>query len=274
MIKALIVGDIIGRPGRTVLQDALNRIRLSHDPDIVLVNGENAAGGFGITEKVYNLFVSEFGVDCVTTGNHWHDKKELFSYLPLAERLFLPGNVHNTPSELRGLYKGVTKKSGIPFAVINVIGRVFMHENNKNPFEAISRLVEAIPKQTKVILVDVHAEASSEKLALGDFLTCNVSLVFGTHSHVPTADGRLLENFTGFITDVGMTGPYDSIIGMKKELALKRMLTGNKSVRLEPAKHDLRFYGILAEIDEETGQCCKISRVIMKNSEIQIQSLN
>ncbi len=268
MIKVFAIGDVVGRAGRKAIEKSIGLIKKRYKPDILLLNGENSAGGFGITKKIFHQFTEEWGFDCITTGNHWHDKKEIIPFIPEAERLLVPGNMENVADETAGL-KILTSTTGVKFAVINLIGKAFMHDGNRNPFQAASRLVAKIPENVKVRIVDMHAEASSEKAGMAYFLRSKVSLVYGTHSHVPTADERILSGGTGFVTDLGLTGSYDSIIGMEPKAALKRMLTSKKA-RLEPAKDNPWLCGITAEIDENSGYCKKIDRVCLKLNDIDV----
>lgn len=257
-IKAFVIGDVVGRVGRRTVEFFLKRIRQEINPDILLINGENAAGGFGITEKIYQQFTEELGVDCITMGNHWHDKKEIHNFLERAPRLVLPANMGNVAKEQLGLRILKTSK-GQSFAVINLIGQAFMHDTNRNPFQTVERLLAAIPDSVCLRFVDMHGEATSEKQGMGVLLDGRVSLVYGTHSHVQTADERLLKQGTGFITDVGATGAYDSIIGMDKKLVLKRLLSGEKA-KLCPARDDPWLCAVEALIDEKTGRCRQLIR--------------
>ena len=259
MIRILAMGDIMGKAGRLCLDAMLPRLRLEHAPDIVLVNGENAAGGFGLTEKVYKGFIEGNGVDAVTMGNHWHDKREIYDYFPRADRLVLPANMGNVEREDMGL-KIITAKNGVRFAVMNVIGRAFMVEGNRDIFKALDKMIQQIPSAVRLRIVDIHAEATSEKQCLAWYLCGKVSLVYGTHSHVPTADERILDSKTGFITDLGMTGAYDSVIGIRKEAAMLRMMTGEKK-KFEPATGDPWLCGLVADIDEATGHCTAVKRL-------------
>ena len=258
MTRILAVGDIMGKAGRQALDKLLPKARAEFAPDLVLVNGENAAGGFGLTEKIYDAFVDTLGIDCVTMGNHWHDKREIYDFLPRAEKLVLPANMGNVDDETRGL-RILTTKGGTRFAVMNLIGRAFMQEGNRDPFKAIDRLLEEVPAAVKVRIVDVHAEATSEKQGLGWYLAGKVSLVYGTHSHVPAADERVLGGKTGFVTDIGMTGGYDSVIGIRKEAAIHRLLTGEKK-KFEPASDDPWLCFVVADVDDQTGHCTAIQR--------------
>ncbi|NRA64292.1 MAG: YmdB family metallophosphoesterase [Pseudobacteriovorax sp.] len=258
MIKIIAIGDVVGKAGRQALAKSLPLIRERIDPDIVIVNGENAAGGFGITKKIYKQFIENFSIDCVTTGNHWHDKREIFEFLPQAERLVVPANMSNVESIEMG-YKILEDRNGNPFAVINLIGNAFMQPGNRNLFKTIDLIMDRIPQNVKVRIVDVHAEATSEKQGVGRYLAGNVSLVFGTHSHVQTADERILEDATGYITDIGMTGPYESVIGIKTEAAIARM-KDNERKRFEPASKDLWTPFIEVSVDPKSGLCHSIKR--------------
>ncbi len=259
MTTILAIGDVMGKAGRRCLDRLLPRAREEFKPDIVLVNGENAAGGYGLTKKIYDEMVGPLGVDAVTMGNHWHDKREIYEFMGTADRMILPANMANVDNEEHGL-KIITAKNGQSFAVVNLIGKAFMYGENRCPFKAVDRLFDRVPSYVRIRIVDMHAEATSEKQALGWYLKGRASLVYGTHSHVPTADERILGGATGFCTDLGMTGAYDSVIGMKKEAAIARLVTGEKK-KLEPATGDPWMYAIVADIDEDTGRCRSIRRV-------------
>ena len=259
MTKVLAIGDIMGKAGRRCLERLLPTIRTEHQPDVVIVNGENAAGGFGLTEKIYKSFIESYGIDAVTMGNHWHDKREIFDFMRQADRLVLPANMGNVEREEQGL-KLLTAKSGVRFAVINCIGRAFMHDGNRDIFKAVDKLLDQIPPSIRIRVIDIHAEATSEKQALGWYVAGRASLVYGTHSHVPTADDRILEAKTGFVTDIGMTGPYDSVIGIEKNAAIQRLLTGEKR-KFEPATGNPWLYAIIADIDDNTGHCLSVQRL-------------
>jgi metallophosphoesterase (TIGR00282 family) len=259
MTRILAIGDVMGKAGRRALERLLPRARAELQPDIVLLNGENAAGGFGLTEKIYQGFVTGLGVDCVTMGNHWHDKREIYDFLPRADRLVLPANMGNVEREASGL-RVLTAKNGVQFAVINLIGRAFMQEGNRDPFKAVDKLLGEVPAAVKLRIVDVHAEATSEKQGLAWYLCGRVSVVYGTHSHVPAADERILGGKTGFVTDIGMTGGYDSVIGIRKEAAIQRLLTGEKK-KFEPATDDPWLCALVADVDDATGVCTRVQRL-------------
>lgn len=257
MTRVVAFGDIIGKPGRVALSKVLQKIKENSDADFILVNGENAAGGFGLTRKVYEE-ICGFGVDCLTMGNHWHDKREIYQFIDEANKIVLPANMMNVNSPKAG-YKILTSKNGRSILVANLIGCAFMHPDNRSPFKSIDQILSQISDNVKIRIVDFHGEATSEKQGIGAYLAERVSLVYGTHSHVPTADERILKDFTGFVTDVGMTGPYDSIIGIRTDSALKRLVTGEKK-NFEPASKDLWGCYIVADICDETGRCRSIER--------------
>jgi 2',3'-cyclic-nucleotide 2'-phosphodiesterase len=256
-LKILFVGDIVGRTGRQALVRRLDRLVDTHNVDLVVVNGENAAAGFGLTiDLARELF--ELGVDVVTSGNHIWDKKEIFGYLDIQNRLLRPANY---PSGAPGRGSGVfSTSSGVKVGVLNLEGRVFM-SNLECPFRTADILVEDLRRQTPIILVDFHAEATSEKAALGFYLDGRVSAVIGTHTHVQTADERILPKGTAYITDAGMTGSRDAVIGIRKELAIEKFLT-QLPIRFEVAKKDPILCGVLVTINEETGLALSVQRIL------------
>lgn len=266
-MRILFVGDIFGRPGRTIVHERLPELQKQHQVELTIANGENAAGGFGITPQIAEeLF--ELGVDVITTGNHVWDKRELIDYLnsangneaSLARRVLRPANYPGgTPGF--GWYQGRTR-SGVDYAVIDLQGRVFM-ANNDDPFRVADDLLKRIT--AKVVLVDIHAEATSEKVALGWYLEGRVTAVLGTHTHVPTADEHVLPKGTAYQTDVGMTGPYDSVIGVVKENILQRFLT-NMPGRFEAASDDVRLCATLIDCDAATGRATAVQRIMLKES--------
>ena len=263
-MQILFVGDIFGRPGRNIVREHLAALVKEHAVDLCIANGENAAGGFGLPPPIAEEFL-DLGIDVITTGNHVWDKRELVEYFnhaadepySPARRVLRPANYPaGTPGV--GVFEGTTR-AGVPYAVVNLQGRVFM-SNIDAPFRAADELLEKIA--AKVIFVDFHAEATSEKVAMGWYLAGRVTAVIGTHTHVPTADTRVLPGGTAYQTDVGMTGPYDSVIGVQKELVLQRFLTGLPA-RFEAAVHDVRFCAVLVECDEITGKALRIQRIIL-----------
>jgi metallophosphoesterase (TIGR00282 family) len=262
-MRILFIGDIFGRPGRTIVQERLKGLVREHSVGLVIANGENSAAGFGITPSLAeDLF--ELGIDVITTGNHVWDKREILDYFEIANgnqsdparRLLRPANY---PPDMPGwgLYEG--KKNGVPYAVINLQGRIFMASND-DPFRTVDQLLKQV--QAKVIFVDIHAEATSEKVAMGWYLDGRVSAVVGTHTHIPTADERVLPKGTAYITDVGMTGPYDSVIGVQKELVVGKFLS-NMPVRFEPATGDVRLCAVIVDCDDATGRAQTIQRLMI-----------
>jgi metallophosphoesterase (TIGR00282 family) len=255
-VKLLFIGDIVGRAGRKILAEQLDRLVDRHFIDLVVANGENAAAGYGLTPAVLRELY-DAGVDVVTTGNHIWDKKEINPVLERDDRLLRPANY---PPGLPGRGSGVYETAaGLKVGVLNLEGRVFM-KNLDCPFRAADTLVAELRKSTSIILVDFHAEATSEKQALGYYLDGRVSAVIGTHTHVQTADERILAGGTGYLTDVGMSGSQDAIIGNLKESALDRFLT-QMPVRLEVAKKDPQLSAVLLTINEESGVCEQIERI-------------
>jgi len=256
-MRILFVGDVVGRAGRRILREKLGDVRHKHDVDFTILNAENAAGGFGINRKIAAEFL-RLDVDVMTSGNHIWDNQEAIGYLEEQPRLIRPANY---PPGLPGSGSCIaTSRTGVPVAVINLQGRVFMPPLDC-PFRAAERLVEDARKEADVIIVDFHAEATSEKMAIGWFLDGKVSAVLGTHTHVPTADQRILPQGTGYLSDVGMTGAYDSIIGMQVESALPRFLDGFSRKRFEPASGNPRFCAVLVDVDQDSGKAVSIDRV-------------
>jgi 2',3'-cyclic-nucleotide 2'-phosphodiesterase len=255
-MKVLLIGDITGSPGRNVLKERLRQIQQSESIGFTIANAENAAGGSGVTENIANELFS-YNIDVLTSGDHIWKKKETAAYIAREERLLRPANY---PDSAPGFGCHVFEaRTGEVVGVINLIGRVFM-QAAECPFLKARECVKNLRKQTNVIFVDMHAEATSEKVAMGWFLDGLVSCVFGTHTHIQTADERLLHNHTAYITDIGMTGPMDSVIGRKKEQILDRFLT-QMPVRFEMAEDDVRIHGAVVEIDTVTGHALSIKRV-------------
>lgn len=255
-MKIILIGDIVGRPGREVLRATLPRLKEQHGAEFVVANVENAAAGAGVTQSVGEEILAA-GVDVMTSGNHIYDKREVIPYIEQENRLLRPANyAPDTPG--RGLWIGATT-SGTPVAVMNVQGRVFMPMTDC-PFRTADRLLEGIGSRARVIIVDHHAEATSEKLAMARYLDGRASLVVGTHTHVQTADEQVLPGGTGYITDLGMTGPHDGVIGVQSELVIARFVRGMPN-RFETARGDAKLHGIVAEIDEQTGKAASVERV-------------
>ncbi|MFO7813263.1 MAG: TIGR00282 family metallophosphoesterase [Pelovirga sp.] len=256
VLKLLFVGDIVGRAGRKALNDNLKGLVNYHQIDLVIANGENAAAGYGLTGPILKeLFAC--GVDVVTSGNHIWDKKEIIPILDREHRLLRPANY---PPGLPGRGIGVYETAGgIRIGVCNLEGRVFM-KSLDCPFRAADLLIDELRQATSIILVDFHAEATSEKQALGYYLDGRVSAVIGTHTHVQTADEVILAGGTGYLTDVGMSGSQDAVIGNEKDAALERFLS-QMPIRLEVAKNDPQLSAVVLTIDEDSGRCTRIERI-------------
>uniref|UniRef100_A0A7C5EMB3 TIGR00282 family metallophosphoesterase n=1 Tax=Desulfobacca acetoxidans TaxID=60893 RepID=A0A7C5EMB3_9BACT len=254
-MNILFLGDIVGSPGRRAVEELLNRLVDRHLIDLVVANGENASGGIGITPAVADQLLN-MGIDLLTSGNHIWKHKEIVPYLEDTDRLLRPANYPpDTPG--RG-YAILETALGEKVAVINLEGRVFMSPL-ECPFRTVEKILAGFSPEVKVILVDMHAEATSEKLAMGWFLDGRVSAVLGTHTHVQTADERVLPGGTGYITDVGMTGPINSVIGMKTEVILERFLT-QRPQPFKVASQNIQLQGVVLKIDPR-GRCQKITRI-------------
>ncbi len=255
-IGVLFIGDIVGKPGRRVLREILPRIKEEYDPGITIANGENAAGGFGITPDVAEELL-RLGVDIITSGNHVWDKKEVVDFIKDRRWLLRP---ENFPPGVPGFGSGVFKaKDGTRIGILNLQGRVFM-EDLDCPFRVGMEAVKRLREETPLIIVDFHGEATSEKKAIGWFLDGHVSGIIGTHTHVQTADERVLPKGTAYITDVGMTGAMDSVIGIKMEQALTRFLT-QMPQRFDVASKNLELNGVFLRIHRETGKATHIERI-------------
>jgi 2',3'-cyclic-nucleotide 2'-phosphodiesterase len=258
-MRLLFIGDIVGSPGRLVVEERLADILAQERIDLTIANADNAAGGFGIIPRLAEQLLAT-GIDVLCGGNHIWDRKEIADYLPHQPRLLRPANFPDgVPGS--GLFVGETSL-GLPFAVLHLQGRTFMPAIDC-PFRRADRELGHVPGSVKVILVDVHAEATSEKQALGWYLDGRVSAVVGTHTHVATADERILPRGTAFITDVGMTGPHDSVIGMDPRAVLDRFLQGLPA-RFEVAANNLAMHAVRIEIDAETGRASSIERAVYR----------
>lgn len=258
-MKILFIGDIVGSPGRSAIEKLVPAIRKRENIEFVIANCENAAGGSGITPKIAKeLF--EFGVDTLTSGDHIWKRKEIVEMLDQQADILRPANY---PPGVPGSGSNVARtKKGNLVGVVNVVGRTFM-EPVDCPFRKVREEIDEMQKKTKVIVIDIHAEATSEKIAMGWYLDGLVSAVIGTHTHVQTADERILPQGTAYITDTGMTGPHDSVIGRKKEQILTRFIT-QLPTRFEMAEGDTRLNGVIIDVDEETGKAKSIKRVSEK----------
>ncbi|TSA55698.1 TIGR00282 family metallophosphoesterase [bacterium] len=256
-MNVLLIGDITGAPGRNILKEQLKNIQKQESIGFTIANAENAAGGSGVTENIANELFS-YGIDVLTSGDHIWKKKETAEYIAREYRLLRPANYPDIAPGF-GCYVFKTR-TGESIGVINLIGRVFMQAVDC-PFRKAMECVEKLRKETNTIFVDIHAEATSEKVAMGWFLDGMVSCVFGTHTHIQTADERLLYKHTAYITDIGMTGPMDSVIGRKKEQILERFLS-QMPVKFEMAEADVRIHGAVVEVDLKTGYALSIERLL------------
>lgn len=263
-MRVLFLGDIFGKPGRDCIKRELSNIIEEHSAEVVIANGENAAGGLGITPKISESLLNS-GIDVLTTGNHIYKKKEIYEYLGSQPRLLKPANYPpGTPGN--GFYifsSDKTKNKKV--AVTNICGRVFI-ENFDCPFRCIDRLLKDIIKKTPIIIVDFHGEVTSEKSAMGWFLDGRVSAVIGTHTHVQTADDRILPKGTAFISDVGMVGPRDSVIGIRKEIVIERFINLMPQ-KFKVANENNWISGVIIDIDDKSGRSNSISRINVKVSE-------
>ncbi len=255
-MRILFVGDVVGRPGREAVERLLPRLKADRDVDACIVNGENAADGIGITPRLADQLLAA-GADAITLGNHTWRRSEITAYLGSSERVVRPANLA-AASPGRGLAV-IPAADGTPVGVINVLGSLFL-EPARSMWELVDELVDEAHRSTPVVVVDVHAEATSEKVALARWLDGRVTAVLGTHTHVQTADARVQPGGTAAITDVGMTGPHDSVIGVEADLAIRRMRTG-MPVRFETAHGGVRLEGVLVECDAETGRATGIEPV-------------
>ncbi|QHE52265.1 TIGR00282 family metallophosphoesterase [Pontibacillus sp. HMF3514] len=259
-MKILFVGDVVGSPGRQMVQDYLPKLKQAYHPNFTIINGENAASGKGINEKIYRSFIEQ-GAQAVTLGNHAWDKKEIFDFIDKADKMVRPANFpEGTPG------KGLTfiKDNGVELAIINLQGRTFMPPLD-DPFTKADELIKEAKKRTNLIFVDFHAEATSEKQAMAWYLNGRVSAIVGTHTHVQTADDRILPDGTAYITDVGMTGPYDEILGTDKEAVIKKFLT-SLPVRFEiPKTGRTQLSGFLVDVDSSSGKATKVKRILIND---------
>jgi metallophosphoesterase (TIGR00282 family) len=259
-MNILCVGDIVAKPGREALVGLLPSLKTEYSIDCIIINAENSAGGAGITSRIAKHIFS-LGCDVITLGDHVWDQKEVEEYLNTEACIIRPANC---PAGAPG--RGWCIKelpNGRKIGVINLLGRVFMRYNVDCPFRSVSSIIEKIREVTPLIFVDMHAEATSEKIAMGHYLDGKVSAIFGTHTHIQTADEKILSQQTAYITDLGMTGPYDSVIGQSKENILQRFLT-SMPIKFHSAKDDVQLHGIVVEVDDLTGKAKKISRVQRK----------
>jgi 2',3'-cyclic-nucleotide 2'-phosphodiesterase len=263
MTRILFVGDIVGRPGRELIRHGLRALVDHHQIDVVIANAENSAAGFGITREIGDQLL-EWGVDVMTSGNHIWDKKEALDYIGTEPRLLRPANFPaGAPG--RGSYL-LRTRDNVSVGVVNVMGRVFMVSID-DPFAVVLREIDALKQRARIIFVDFHAEATSEKIAMGWHLDGKVTAMVGTHTHVQTADERVLPKGTAYMTDVGMTGPHDSIIGVEIGAALGRFLTALPQ-KFETATGNPRLNAVLIDADEQTGLATDIERLSYSTEEL------
>jgi metallophosphoesterase (TIGR00282 family) len=262
-IRILCLGDIVGRPGRQVVHQRLPTLVREHRVDLVIANAENIAGGSGITPNLFHK-IRSYGIDVVTLGDHIYRRNEIVSVLTASERIVRPANL--AIAAAGRTHTIVTTNSGVAVAVFTVLGRIFMNLPADDPFAASEKILAQLPANVRVCVCEVHAEATSEKVALGHWLDGRASLVFGTHTHIPTADAKILPGGTGYITDLGMCGPYDSVLGRRKDRVVKYMSTGMPHP-FDVATGDVRLCGVLAEIDEQSGRALSIERIEMKGED-------
>ena len=264
MIRLLFIGDIVGRPGRDLVRRGVAALREYHQIDLVIANAENAAAGFGITRELGEQIL-DAGVDVMTSGNHIWDKKEAIDYIGIEPRLLRPLNFpEGVPGN--GSYVARTE-NGVSVGVINAMGRVFML-NIDDPFARVLQEIDKVKQRARIVFVDFHAEATSEKIAMGWHLDGKVTAVVGTHTHVQTADDRILPKGTAYLTDVGMTGPHDSVIGVEVEAALGRFRNAMPA-RFETATGNPRLNAVIIEADENTGLATEMERISYSLDEIE-----
>lgn len=262
-LTLLCIGDVVGRPGRSLMAQALPRLIKKHSVHCVIANVENAANGSGLTESLYQKFL-KYGVNLMTMGDHIYRKGELMPILEQSDCIVRPVNY---PAESVGKEFALFETSaGARVAVVSVMGRLFMRPPCDCPYRAMDRILNRIPPDVKTIVVDMHAEATSEKVAMGWHLNGRASVVFGTHTHIPTADERILDQGTAYITDLGMTGPYDSVLGRRKDRILKSLTTGLPSP-FDVATDDVKLCGILVKVDSDTGHARHIERVCVNEDD-------
>ncbi len=258
-MRLMFIGDVIGKAGRKIIIDQLARLKAELEPDLVVLNGENAAGGFGITEKIHNQ-LCDAGVDVITLGNHAFDQREALIFIDRVDNMLRPANYpEGTPGKGAGLFP---TQSGRDVLVINAMGRISMNPLD-DPFASVEKQLEVCPLgiACDAVLIDFHAEVTSEKNAMGHFVDGRASMVVGTHTHVPTADHQILPAGTAYQTDAGMTGDYDSVIGMEKDEPLKRFTTSIPSGRFTPASGPATLCGLFVETDNKTGLAINISPI-------------
>jgi len=258
-IRVLAIGDIVGQPGRDIVKKKLSGLLKDYKIDFCVANGENSAGGSGITPVIAEELLAN-GVDVLTSGDHIWKRKEIFALLDKEPRILKPANYPaRTPGYGYNIYKS---KKGVSIGVANLQGRTFMVQQAESPFAEADKIVKDLSEKTKIIILDFHAEATSEKIALGWHLDGKISFLFGTHTHIQTADERVLPYGTAYITDVGMTGPYDSVIGRQKDKVLGAFITGMPH-QFDVAEDDVKLCGAIATIDSDSGKASAIERLMV-----------
>lgn len=262
-MRLLLIGDVVGRPGRQIVERAVPRLRRERSLDFVAVNGENAAGGSGITPDMFRTMIRA-GVDCVTMGDHVYRRKEIQDVLRTEDRILRPANF---PAEAPGReFTVLSAANGVQVGVVNLLGRVFMRPVDCY-FTAIDRVLKAMGNGVRVILVDFHAEATSDKQLIGRYLDGRVSAVLGTHTHVATADETILPGGTAFQCDVGMTGPHESIIGRRIDRVMETTRTFNPT-RFDVATGDVRLHGTIVDVEPATGRATAIQRLVLRADDL------
>jgi metallophosphoesterase (TIGR00282 family) len=256
-VRILCLGDVVGRPGRQILHQKLPGLVRDRAVDLVVANAENIAGGSGITANLFNK-IRSYGVDVVTLGDHVYRKADIVPTLQSSERIVRPANLAATAAGRR--YTVVVTNGGVAVGVFCLMGRIYMNMPADDPFAAAERVLGEMPQHVRVCVCDMHAEATSEKVAMGHWLDGRCSIVFGTHTHIPTADAKILPGGSAYISDLGMCGPYDSVLGRRKDRVVKHMTT-NMPHPFEIATGDVRMCGALAEIDPDTGRALAIERI-------------
>lgn len=261
-MKILFIGDVVGSPGREMVAKYVPKLKKKYRPHFTIINGENAAHGRGITEKIYHQFL-ESGAQMITLGNHSWDNRDIFEFIDQATCLVRPANF---PEGTPGVGMRMTKVNAQTIAVINLQGRTFLPPLDC-PFKKIDELIAEAKKHTSIIFVDFHGEATSEKQALAWYVDGKVSAVVGTHTHVQTADERILPEGTAYISDVGMTGPYDGILGVERDAVIKKFLT-SLPVRFEVAKGREQLSGVIIDVDNESGKATSIERILINDDHL------
>lgn len=258
-LRILCLGDIVGRPGRQVVQQKLPALVRQHDVHLVIANGENIAGGSGITNNLFHK-LRAYGVDVVTLGDHVYRRLDIVPTLQASERIVRPANLAQSAAGRPYTVVQSNGGAGASVGVFLVLGRIYMNLPADDPFAAAERVLAQMPDSVRVVVCEIHAEASSEKVAMGHWLDGRCSLIVGTHTHIPTADAKILPGGSAFISDLGMCGPYDSVLGRRKDRVVKYMTT-NMPHQFEVATGDVRLCGALAEIDADTGRAIRIERI-------------